>query len=592
MKTATLVCSSLTALAAVPALAQDISWATFSREDSRLVAPADVGLDDAEEKDYAWADLDQDGWIDLVIVRKEPFTVAGRERNALLMNEGGQLVDRTLEFASASDVPGDQGFLTPTDDRDVGIADVDGDGWLDIVTCTTLGRGLTKALSHPRIYRNLGRSQTTGAWLGFVHEDARFPLLPTAPSYCAVALGDVTGDGLPDMYFANYEQDASFETRDRLLINDGSGAFVDESELRMTSTMRDSGFGAAAAIVDFNLDGAADVLAVSGIGPGPIRSDVIYNDPNNEGFLNLLQQPYTGGTYHGAAGDLNRDGRPDLVLSDDGQDAFVINEGNDVFGRVQWSSPGRFTNDLGFASNSVIADLDGDGWNDVLICDVDVDFPTCFSRALVHHNLGGTIGGMVSFREELSGQWVGAQGLPALDAVHDIAAFDMDNDGDLDLVVGTCTGTEVHMNQRDQLGVDECEAAVPNSSGRPADVQAVGSPVAAHDDVTLRCVDLPPNVFGIFACSRDAGFLPGAGGGVGTLCIGGELGRYSRPGEVLASGAAGVFELAISLTDIPTPFGSTQAAAGDTWRFTCWFRDVVGGVPTSNFGDVAAVTFR
>ena len=48
------------------------------------------------------------------------------------------LVDRTAAYATASDIAGDQGFMTPTNDRDVELVDVDGDGWLDVVTATTL----------------------------------------------------------------------------------------------------------------------------------------------------------------------------------------------------------------------------------------------------------------------------------------------------------------------------------------------------------------------------------------------------------------------------------------------------------------------
>ena len=131
-------------------------WVELQEEPSRIDAPSSLVANDNEEKDYAWGDVDNDGDTDLVIVRKQPFTSTGKRENVLLMNEGGVLTDRTSEYATDSDVGGDSGFQTPTNDRDVILVDVDDDGWLDMVTATTLTDNQAKHLSHPRVYINLG----------------------------------------------------------------------------------------------------------------------------------------------------------------------------------------------------------------------------------------------------------------------------------------------------------------------------------------------------------------------------------------------------------------------------------------------------
>ncbi|MCH8343880.1 MAG: VCBS repeat-containing protein [Planctomycetes bacterium] len=171
-----------TASRAGPGLAGNTNWVQFADEtDTRLVADPAVGADDVQEKDYAWGDVDQDGDIDLVVVRKQIGSTAGRRPNVLFMNEwiaeghaiNGVLVDRTEQYASDAD-DGGLGFLDETNDRDVALVDVNGDGWLDIVTAVAHGQGLPKTISHPRVYINKANDEM-GDWLGFRYEEARIP---------------------------------------------------------------------------------------------------------------------------------------------------------------------------------------------------------------------------------------------------------------------------------------------------------------------------------------------------------------------------------------------------------------------------------
>ena len=93
-----LICALL-AVASAPAAAQ---WVEFADETgTRLSGDAATLLDDTEEKDYAWGDVDKDTDIDLVVVRKEPFTTSGKRTNLLLLNEGGVLYDMNYGPAHA-----------------------------------------------------------------------------------------------------------------------------------------------------------------------------------------------------------------------------------------------------------------------------------------------------------------------------------------------------------------------------------------------------------------------------------------------------------------------------------------------------------
>lgn len=412
-------------------------FGNFTNQTSdRLVSDPTVGINDVEEKDYAWGDLDLDGDIDLVCVRKQPFTSEGRNTNVLFMNEGGVLVDRTAQYVTATDVSGDNGFLTPTNDRDVVLHDLDADGWLDMITVTTLTDNSTKALSHPRVYMNLG--EVDGIWQGFRFENARIPQMhnTAGPRFCSLAIGDLTGDGHPDLYFGDYDSGSTqiFDFNNRLLINDGNAYFSDQSTQRMNNEMLDSAFGAASSIVDMNGDGVLDVVKQTSLNP-PQHVAITYNNPSNEGYFSGYDIVDTRAPYFVTVGDLNGDGRQDMVVVDDGSDTYYLNTGNGGDGFANFDS---FTlqNSDGFGGNAIIFDLNNDGHQDVIVTDVDVDITGCTRTTHIYRNLGDVP------NITLSEQNVGIPD-SELQGVHDVAVFDINGDGWLDLVLGRCDSTEI-----------------------------------------------------------------------------------------------------------------------------------------------------
>ncbi len=140
------------------------------------------------------------------------------------------------------------------------------------------------------------------------------------------------------------------------------------------------------------------------------------------------------------------------------------------------------------------------------------------------------------------------------------------------------------------LGTNYCMAAA-NSTGVPASMSASGSLAVADNDVTLTASDLPPNQFGIFVTSMTQAFVPGAGGtSNGNICLGGIIGRYQLPSQILSSGATGEFSLTINLPTMPQGSGSVAVMNGDTWNFQAWYRDGVG--LGSNFTDGLQIDFN
>lgn len=414
------------ALALIPAAGwAGGDWVEYTNETAtRIVAASGLALTDPEEKDFASGDLDRDGATDLVVVRKLPFTNAGPRRNVLFMNENGVMTDRTDTLAPD--------FLQATDDRNVEVVDVDGDGWLDVVTAGTFGE-------MPRVLMNLG-DDIGGTWLGLDHDPARIPSLPSGPKFCGLAAGDVTGDGFPDLYFTDYDN----TLEDRLFINDGTGFFSDQTALRLTAGMVSSVFGTDAEIVDVNGDGFNDIVKNNASGSNPPGGfgpnvSVLYND--GIGNFVFRDEIYTDSGYMIAPADFTQDGRVDFFVVDDSQDSYLINLGNDLDGRAEFSTH-TVTNSSRtnfFGGNTKFADLDGDGILDVLVADVDTDIPGC-GRQLAALRGQGTPPA-ISYSDPLNGQsrpWLAT-------GTFDVEPLHIDRDGNLDLWIGTCTGTLVFM---------------------------------------------------------------------------------------------------------------------------------------------------
>lgn len=135
-----------------------------------------------------------------------------------------------------------------------------------------------------------------------------------------------------------------------------------------------------------------------------------------------------------------------------------------------------------------------------------------------------------------------------------------------------------------------CDAATQNNStGFPGQISATGSPRINDAFLNLTASSLPLNTFGYFICSQTPVVLVGAGGSSGTLCVGGSIGRFDMPGQIMSTGSAGAFSLIVDLGALPQPTGTVSAAFGETWYFQAWHRDAVGGSVTSNFTNSMAI---
>ncbi|MEM9378503.1 MAG: hypothetical protein AAGB93_01045 [Planctomycetota bacterium] len=142
-----------------------------------------------------------------------------------------------------------------------------------------------------------------------------------------------------------------------------------------------------------------------------------------------------------------------------------------------------------------------------------------------------------------------------------------------------------------ELGNRYCTPGNPNNNGTTGVISAVGSSVAANNDLTLTASSVTTMAFGYFLTSTQQAFIPNPAGSQGNLCLTGAIGRYVGAGQIQNSGANGEFSLTLDLTQTPSPTGFVSIMAGDTYNFQAWHRDLFNGAPTSNFTDAIEILF-
>lgn len=293
-----------------------------------------------------------------------------------------------------------------------GVADVNGDGYPDILLSS---RYIVPPPNGSPMYLVMNQSGTTFTY----DRSARLPLILAGTT--GVVFGDVEPDGDLDIYVPNRQG------ADVLLINDGTGYFVDDSSTRLPTLLLTTATGRVA-VADVTGDGLPDIVRAG----FSSTSFVLVNT----GFGVFVQGQVLGyGDYEDVdLVDVDQDGALDVYFSGRlAPDSLWMNHGGGLF-VDESAARGVYHH----SRKITFADFDDDGDMDAVSGDTESLFVDGAMRiigpVLLQNNGSGVFTNIAGVA--VTGNWGAAWG--TLTSV-DSTAADFDSDGDMDFVLNFYT---------------------------------------------------------------------------------------------------------------------------------------------------------
>jgi hypothetical protein len=455
-------------------------------------------------------DFDNDGDLDLFAVQSGPLRPGEQkthgERSRLYRNDLRTGSQPAFRF---TDVTGRSGIVATGYGMGAAVGDIDNDGWIDL---------FVTALGSSQLFRNNGDGTFTDVTARAGTGDSRWSTSAT--------FFDYDRDGWLDLFVANYVSfradlrracfsagsardycnPAVYEpTPDRLLHNNGDGTFSDVTA--RAGLARSSGRGLGVLASDFNGDGWTDLYVANDGDANQMwinqRGSGVFSD---EALLagvavNRMGQPQ--GSMGVDAADIDRDGDEDLFVTnlDNEGNTLYLNVGEGLF-EDRTAEFGLFK--LGFTGfGTRFVDYDNDGWLDVLVVNGAVrhlngqrqkgdPYPLKQRSQLFRNDRGRR------FEDVSDGA---GPAFAQLQVSRGAATGDLDNDGDVDVVVFNNSGpARVLSNEigsrRHWLGVRaidgrfnrdalQARVSVVGHRGAERSVQTDGSYCVANDPRVL-----------------------------------------------------------------------------------------------------------
>ncbi len=385
------------------------------------------------------ADVNGDGLADIYVCHSGKFKDA-KLSNELFINTGitdGKPVFKEQAKLYGLDAPG-------TQSTQAAFFDYDHDGDLDMFLLNhstntyyaflnTRKQRATPDLRYGnRLFRN--DKQADGSTI-YTDVTLKAGIINNPLNYgLSVNISDLNQDGWPDIYTTS-----DYSEHDCYYVNNKNGTFTQSLQKSFSHISK---FSMGADIADFNNDALPDVFTL----------DMLPADNHRQ---KLLKGPDEYDAYH--------------LLLDSGyyrqnmRNMLQLNRGTDANGNVRFSEIGQFANvsNTDWSWAGLFADLDSDGWKDLVITNgylrdfTDLDF---LKYTMADAQLEAAAKGNLNFKTyslvqkmpsnklsnyifrnqgDLTFQDITKDWGFSVPSISNAAAYaDLDNDGDLDLVIG------------------------------------------------------------------------------------------------------------------------------------------------------------